>query len=271
MNNGTEKIGFVGAGKMASAIISGILDSGLFKKENILASEYSEQSAKDAEERLGIKVFSNNLELVKNVDVVVFCVKPFVFKEVLEQVSKVFTPSKLAVSIVAGMRTETIEELLPKKSRVVRVMPNTPALIKEGMSATTNGRYANEEDSRLIEDIFKSVGAVVKVEEDLIDAVTGVSGSGPAFYYNMIEELAQGGVKLGLDYETSILLSAKTALGAAKMVLDKIDTTKNLMQAVTTKGGTTEVGLNVMRDGDFDKIIHKVVFETAKKAKELGS
>lgn len=263
------KLGFIGCGKMASAIIGGCLASNEFNKENIFASEINDIARKNASENLGIKIFNNNIEVVKNADVIVFCVKPFVIKDVLKEVAPFVTKEKLVISIAAGIKIQTIKEFLTN-AKIIRVMPNTPAMVKEGISAICPDNGIDEISKQTAQKIMNSVGETVLTEEKFIDAITALSGSGPAYYYKIIDEMANAAVKLGLDYETALKLSAQTAIGSGKMILQSGIDVPTLIKNVTTPGGCTEVGNKVLADSDITKILYDTIFETAKKAKELG-
>lgn len=265
-----KKIGFIGLGKMASAIIGGVINSGFLKAEQIYGAEINPEIALNKSEELGIKTFIDNAELVKNVDIIVLSVKPFVVKDVLDSVKSVIKPNQKIISILAGVSTEKIQKLLEKEMSVVRIMPNTPALLKSGMSGVAKGKYATEEDFDFAFNMFSNVGKVVKIDESKIDIVTAISGSGPAYYYYFIEEMAKAGQKLGLDYETSLLLSAQTALGSAKMVMETGVDVATLIKNVTTPGGCTAVGNDCLNNSDVSAVIFDTIEQTAKKAKELG-
>jgi len=266
-----KKIGFIGAGTMAKAIISGLLHSGNVLPENILASEISEDLAQKASETLGIKVVTDNKAVAKNSEIIILCVKPYgVIESVLYEIKELITPNKLIVSIAAGVSTDFIETTLEHKTHVIRVMPNTPAVVNEGMSAVCKGRHATDEQADLILELFKSVGRAIRVPERLINTVTGISGSGPAFIYLIIEALADGGLKLGLTKQAALELAAQTCLGAAKMVLETGKHPSVLKDEVTTPGGCTIAGLLVMEEEKVRYAMSKTVIETAKAASGLG-
>lgn len=265
-----KTIGFIGAGKMATAIIKGLLKSGLFDKKHVMASEPNEQNAKKLEQELGIKVVNNNREIASQADIILLSVKPFVVKDVLTEIEDKIDDSKLIVTIAAGISTAKVEEILEKTARVIKVMPNTPALVGEGMSAVCKGENATEKDFECVLKIFESVGKVVKATEDQIDAITGVSGSGPAFYYYIINEIAKAGEKLGLDYKTALTLSAQTALGSAKMILETGVEPEQLITNVTTPGGTTAEGNKVLNESNIADILYETVEKTAQKSELMG-
>lgn len=266
-----KKIGFIGAGTMAKAIIKGLLNSGVIVAENIVASEISEDLASKASEILGVKVITDNKEVTKNSDILFLCVKPYgVIESVLYEIKDFITPNKLIVSIAAGVSTDFIETTLERKTHVVRVMPNTPCVVNEGMSGVAKGRYATDEQADLIVELFNNVGRAIRVPERLINAVTGISGSGPAFIYLIIEALADGGLKLGLTKQAALELAAQTCLGAAKTVLETGKHPSVLKDEVTTPGGCTIAGLMILEEEKVRSAMSKTVIETAKAASGLG-
>ena len=263
------KLGFIGCGKMATAIISGCLSSSVFSKDNVFASEINPDARKTAEEKFGIKVFDNNPEVINSADVIIFCVKPFVIKDVLKEISPFIKPNQVVISIVAGVKIQTIKEFLPS-STIIRVMPNTPAMVKAGISAICPDTSASQEEIELAKIIMGSVGEIVQTEEKYIDIITALSGSGPAFYYEMINDMAKSANKMGLDYETALKLSAQTAIGSGEMILKSGTDPLTLIKNVTTPGGCTAVGNEVLAHNNIEEILDEVIVKTAKKAKELG-
>lgn len=267
----TKKIGFIGAGTMGSAIIEGLLDTAFVNHQEVFASEIDKNKAKEIHEKLHIKVFTDNNDLANICDVIVLCVKPYFIKDVIEQIKDNITEKKIILSIAAGVKTQTIEEIIDKNIEVIRVMPNTPASIKQGMSVISKGKYATENTAKYALELFSKVGESIEVEESLIDAVTGISGSGPAFIYLIIEAMAQGGIELGLDKDKAIKLACQTAIGGANMILKYNEKSpEQLRKEVATPGGSTERGLITMEEEKiFEKLI-KTVKDTAKRAEELG-
>lgn len=262
-----KNIGFIGCGKMASAIIGAISSNSDFC---VRGSEIDEQLAQNASKRLNIDVFSDNKELVRTSDVVFIATKPNQVEEVLKGIEDVFTSDKLLVSIAAGVNTGKIENILTN-AKVVRIMPNTPALVKEGMFGICRGSKASEDDEKFISELLTSIGKCIAVEEAQMDIVTAISGSGPAFFYQVIEDMARAGEKLGLEYEKSLILAAQTALGSAKMVFNRGETTvQTLIDNVATKGGCTFVGIEEMKKNNSHDLFYKVISQTTKKASELG-
>ncbi len=264
------KIGFIGCGKMASAIIKGTISSGFIAKENIKGSEVNCDIAEAAQKRLGIEVLTDNKCLVIDSDVIFIATKPNYAGEVLNEIKDELTPEKLVVSIAAGISTSKIEDIIGR-NRVIRVMPNTPALVLEGMSGICKGSYAADEDADFVMEMLSSIGKCIEVSEEQMDIVTAISGSGPAFFYKVIEDMACAGEKLGLEYEKSLMLATQTAIGSAKMVMNRGElSVQTLIDNVATKGGCTFVGVSAMSEGNSEKLFYDVIEKTAKKANELG-
>lgn len=214
-------VGFLGAGRMAQALARGFIGAGVVKCENIIASS-PRQDITYIEEigALGCQTTYENTEVVEKSDVVILAVKPPIVPKVLAEISPMMTQRQLMISIALGISVRNLEQMLPRKTRVIRVMPNTPCLVRAGASVFSRGTSTIEGDNELLKKMFTSVGMCEEVPEVLIDAVTGLSGSGPAYMYIAIEALADGGVKMGIPRDLSIRLAAQTLMGAAKMVLD---------------------------------------------------
>jgi pyrroline-5-carboxylate reductase len=268
--NKNYKIGFVGCGKMASAIIKGVISSKILPSENIIGSEVNLEVAQSAKQRLNIEVIADNKALTRDCDVIFVATKPNYASQVLEEIKDELTPKKLLVSIMAGVSTSKIENIVGKQ-RVVRVMPNTPALVLEGMSGVCKGSYATEDDAQFVVELLSNIGKAIEVTEAQIDIVTAISGSGPAFFYKVIEDMARAGEKLGLDYEKSLQLAVQTAIGSAKMINQRGETpVQTLIDNVATKGGCTFVGITVMNEENSKKLFYDVIAQTTQKASELG-
>lgn len=265
-----RNIGFIGCGKMASAIISGILSSNEAENYIITGSEVNAEFAQSAKSRLNIDVLTDNTELVKKSDIVFVATKPNNVVDVLEQIKSVINKNTLVVSIAAGVCTSKIENIL-HDNRVVRIMPNTPALVKLGMFGMCKGSKATDADLKTVEEILSVIGKCIAVEESQMDIVTAISGSGPAFFYQVIEDMARAGEKLGLDYEKSLVLATQTALGSAQMVFNRGETSvQTLVDNVATKGGCTYVGICEMNEHNSSKLFYDVIDKTAQKANALG-
>lgn len=264
-----KKIGFIGCGKMASAIIKGILASSL--KCELKGSEINPDVAQEAQKRLQIPVMTDNKMLTLDSDVIFIAVKPNCVVDILKDIKSELTPDKLVVSIAAGVNTAKIEAIIGA-NRVVRVMPNTPALVLEGMSAVCKGKFATDEDAQFVVGLLSNIGKCIELkDESQMDIVTAISGSGPAFFYKVIEDMARAGEKLGMDYDKSLMLATQTALGSAKMVFNRGELpVQKLIDNVATKGGCTFVGISVMNDKNSDELFYDVIKDTTKKAHELG-
>ena len=269
VKNMNNKIGFIGSGKMANAIIKGIIDSKHYCADNIFVSDLNQETLDKIQKEFGLNTTTDNKNVIKNANVIVMAVKPFILKEVLEAIKNEITKDHLIISIAAGISIKDIQTIIPN-TPVIRVMPNTPALVNEGMSAICKGDYTKENHSKLAVEIFKSVGKVIESEEKFIDIITAISGSGPAFYYYIIDEIAKAGEKLGLDYETCLRLSAQTAYGSAKMIMETQTSPEQLITNVTTPGGCTAVGNDLLKNSDISKVLYDTIEGTMKKAKSLG-
>lgn len=270
MNKEFKKVGFIGCGKMASAIIHGVLNSGFLTQNNIMASEINEDLANAKKEELNINVITDNKTVAKYSDVIFLATKPNLIKDVLEEIKSELKPQQLIVSIAAGVSTKTIEETLNNEFAVIRVMPNAPAIVLEGMSGIVQGKFADEKDIKFVEEFLSNIGKCMVIEEDKIDILTAISGSGPAFFYKTINEIARAGEKLGLDYEKALLLSIQTALGSAKLMLESDLTPEKLIENIATKGGCTQVGVDYMESANTKELFFETVKKTAEKAKVLG-
>lgn len=265
-----QKVGFIGCGKMASAIIKGVLDSKFLSNKDIIASEVSDEFANNKKSELGIEVFTDNKFVAKNSDVIFLATKPHFIKDVLSEIKQELTSDKLIVSIAAGVSTKTIEDEIGSQIPVIRVMPNAPALILEGMSGIAKGQFAKDEHIDFVKEFLSKIGKCILIDEDKIDVLTAISGSGPAFFYQIIHEMALGGKCLGLNYEDALLLAIQTAIGSAKLMMQSDLTAEELVQNVATKGGCTEVGINFMKTANTEKLFYELIEKTAQKSKGLG-
>lgn len=263
-----KKIGFIGCGKMASAIISGITSAKLTETNNITASEINQDFARIKSEELSIKVLCNNNEVAKNSDIIFIATKPSQVVNVLETLE--LNETKLIVSIAAGVKISNIEKYT-QKAPVIRVMPNAPLTVQEGMSAIVKGTFAKEEDVLIVKEILESLGKCIVTYESQIDIVTAISGSGPAFFYKIIHEMALAGEKLGMSYQDALLLAEQTALGSAKLMMNSKLTPTELIENISTKGGCTEVGVSVMNNADTETLMNEVILKTKEKAEALGN
>ena len=267
----TNKIAFIGGGQMAEALIGGLLAGRLCPAESIWVTDPVAARGDHLKSQFGVRVGSANREAIAWANVVVLAVKPQTLPAVLSEVGPALAQSQsLVVSIVAGVTIKTIAEQMGGAMRVVRAMPNTPALVREGMTALALGSGVSEEDSRLARTVFEAVGRVVLVEERLMDAVTGLSGSGPAYVFLAIEALADGGVQMGLPRQTAELLAAQTVLGSARLVLESGVHPAQLKDRVASPGGTTIAGLYQLEQGSFRATLMAAVEAATIRSKELG-
>ena len=241
--SGDPTVAFIGAGNMAGALIRGLIGTGTVVAERIIAADPEEAKLEDLGRTLGIRTTRDNAEAVRDADVVVLATKPQVFSSVLPTLSGSLRADALVVSIAAGVSTGTIERTLRQETRVVRTMPNTPALVGAGATAVAGGKHATDADLVLVETLFRSVGLCVRVPEAQIDAVTGLSGSGPAYVFAMIEALRDAGVREGLSEDVSLGLASQTVFGAARLLLEQKEPPETLRARVTSPGGTTRAGL----------------------------
>ena len=264
------KIGFIGGGNMAEALVKGLIQ-GTFPAGEILVSEPAESRRKLLETRYGIQVLEENLEVVRACDLLVLAVKPQIADEVLSGFAGAFGSQKLMISILAGVATASLEGHFDGRPRVVRAMPNTPSLVGEGATALSPGRFATADDLLAARHLFETVGAVQVVGEALMDAVTGLSGSGPAYVFTIIEALADGGVKAGLPRETAAALAVQTVLGAARLVQESGEHPAVLRDRVCSPGGTTIAGVKALEEKGVRGALMEAVERAAARSRELGS
>jgi len=256
---------------MATALARGLVRAEMVPAGAITACDPSDDARRAfAGEIPGAAVEANNAASVARADVVFLAVKPQQMNEALAAIRDALASDSLVVSIAAGVTLQRLEAALPAGQRVVRVMPNTPCLIGRGASGFSLGRKATKSDAKLVASLLSAVGAAFEVPEKLLDAVTGLSGSGPAFVYSMIEALAAGGAAEGLPTELAIELSARTVAGAAEMVLQTQESPAVLRDRVTSPGGTTVAGLAVLRERGFNEALVEAVRAAARRSAELG-
>jgi len=265
----TRKIAFIGGGQMAEAMISGLVSGQVCPAESIWATDPVAERRDRLKGQFGIRVGSANREAVAWADVIVLAVKPQTLSAVLSEVGPHLIHG-LVISIVAGVTIRTIAEQTGGTARVVRAMPNTPALVREGMTALAMGVGVSDDDAGLVRTIFETVGRVVAVEERLMDAVTGLSGSGPAYVFQAIEALADGGVMVGLPRQTAELLAAQTVFGSARLVLESGVHPAQLKDRVASPGGTTIAGLHQLEQRGFRAALMAAVEAATTRSKELG-
>jgi pyrroline-5-carboxylate reductase len=264
------KIGFIGAGKMATALASGFIKAGIVQSEDVVASDVVPAARKHFGEATAARTAAENSSVVQSSEILFLAVKPQQMHEVLTALSHSLSPKHLVVSIAAGIKLEQMVEILGEKRRVVRVMPNTPCLVKAGASGFALGGTASRDDAATVQKLLSTVGIAFEVSESLLDAVTGLSGSGPAYAFQMIEALSDGGVRAGLPRSIATQLAAQTLYGAAKMVLETGDHPGQLKDAVTSPGGTTIAGLHELERGGLRAALMNAVVAATQRAQELG-
>lgn len=264
-----KTIGFIGGGNMAEALIRGLLAGGVPTADILVAEPVAERRASLAD-RYGIAVTEDNRSVAAASDVIILAVKPQTAPAVLAEIGAAVTPEKLLVSIMAGIRTDAIEAACPAGARLVRVMPNTPALVLEAASAIAPGACATGGDISLTRRIFELVGKAWLVEEKLLDAVTGLSGSGPAYVLTFIEALSDAGVKNGLPRDVAAGLAAQTVFGTARLLLETREHPALLREKVTSPGGTTIAGLHALENEGFRGTVINAVDAATARSKELG-
>ena len=261
-----QNIAFIGTGKMATALISCIHKSN--PGYSIIASNHKEENLKKIKSEFKIKTTTDNKEAVRNSGIVFLCVKPQDIDKVLNEIKSV-VKSQLIVSIAAGIKTKHIENILGHK-RVIRVMPNINCLVGEMASGFCKGRYATKEDVEIVEKLLNSAGISFLIKEELIDALSAISGSGPAFFAYFIELMAYAGIKNGLPKEISYKLAAKTALGTGKLLLEKNVSPDELIKTVASKKGVTLEGLKILKKYKVKNILTETINAAIKRSKELG-
>lgn len=266
----TKKFGFIGAGNMAEAMMKGMMASGLCTAEELIASEVVPARREYMAKALGITVTADNTEVVKEAKTIILAVKPNIVGPVLDELKPMLTADHLVISIAAGVKISFIEAHLNWGVRVIRVMPNQPCMVSASASGFALGKSAKKEDKDLVQKIFDSVGVAFAMDEKLLDAVTGLSGSGPAYIYLVIEAMADGGVLSGLPRDVAQALAAQTVLGAAKTVLEAKGHPAQWKDMVASPAGTTIEGLKVLEESAVRGAFIKAVEAATKKSVELG-
>lgn len=264
------KIGFIGAGRMAQALSKGFSNAGLVKVGNMMCSDVNQEMLNLISESVGIGTTKDNLEVVKSSDVVVIAVKPHMVSGVLKDIAKFIHVNHLIVSIAAGITIHQMEKVLPPGTRLIRVMPNTPALVQCGASIFSCGSNTCSEDEILVKQLFSSIGFCAQLPEKHLDAVTGLSGSGPAYGFMAVEALADGGVKMGLPRDVALKLAAQTLMGAAKMVLETGQHPGELKDGVCSPGGTTIAGVHHLETHGYRGALIGAVVAASKRSQELA-
>jgi pyrroline-5-carboxylate reductase len=267
---GSLRLGFIGAGRMATALAKGFVSAGLAKSAQLLASDPLPAAAEEFARMTGGRTVAENRQVAAESEVLFLAVKPQQMNEVLNQLRGTLAKKHLVISIAAGIPLSTIQQGLGDGPRLVRVMPNTPCLVGQGASAYCLGPGATAEDGSMVGQLLSAVGRAVEVPEKLLDAVTGLSGSGPAFVYVMIEALSDGGVNVGLPRDVATLLAAQTVLGAAQMVLQTTQHPGVLKDQVASPGGTTIAGLQALEEHGLRASLIAAVEAATNRSIELG-
>ena len=262
-------IGFVGTGNMGEALIRGLLKAGVAEPTQILGSDPRTDRSAELAERYGIRTTDDNTEVARQADILILSIKPQVMERVLDEIGPGIHAQALVISIAAGVPLAAIEARLPQ-ARVIRTMPNTPALVGAGATAIAMGGHATDGDLKAAHRIFDSVGMTVALDEAQMDAVTGLSGSGPAYVFLVIEALADAGVKVGLSRHHAQALAAQTLLGSAKLLIETDEHPGRLKDMVTSPGGTAIVGLHTLESGGLRTTLMDAVEAATKRSRELG-
>ena len=269
LNN--KKIGIIGTGNMGEALVSGLVSSQKAGPGHIICTDVRQDSLESVKEKYGVMTTTNNIDAIKESEIIIYSVKPQILASVLKETAPFLDMSKLIISIAAGVPLAAIESCVNKKLRLIRVMPNIAAFVKEGASAIAAGQHTHKDDIKLAKAIFDSVGRSVFIEENiLMDAITGLSGSGPAYIFLIVDALADAGVKMGLSRKDALFLSSQTVLGAAKLLLETKEHPGQLKDRVTSPGGTAIAGIHTLEKGGLRTTLINAVEAATTRSKELG-
>ena len=264
------RFAFIGGGNMAEALVKGLLSGLGVKPQQLIATDVVPERRSYMQTTYGITTSADNKHAVQESTVVILAVKPQIMPMILEEIAPVVNSEKLVISIAAGITLQTLQRALGDSRRVVRVMPNTPALVLAGAAGISPGKAATAQDVALVECIFNAVGRAMVVSDEMMDVVTGLSGSGPAFIFALIEGLSDGGVLMGLGRQTATLLAAQTVLGAAKMVLETGKHPGELKDMVTSPAGTTIAGMQALESGGLRGLMMEAVRRATERSEALG-
>jgi pyrroline-5-carboxylate reductase len=264
-----KKIGLIGTGKIGETILSALINSNKINLKNIIASVKQKNRIQELEKKLKIKITINNTEVVKYSDIIIIATKPQNVKDVLNEIKDIELTEKLIISVAASVTTEFIQQNLKQNTSIIRAMPNTPCLISKGMTAIARGGFTKDNDLLFAESIFKLLGRTKILDEKYMDAVTGLSASGPAFIYIVIESLTEAGVKVGLPRDVAQELAAQMVFGASSMVLETGEHPALLKDVVTTPAGCTIDGILELEEGKLRVTLIKAVVKATERAKQL--
>ena len=267
-----KKIAILGAGNMGDALVSGLIGSESSAPKNIICTDVRQSMLDEIKSKYKVRTTSNNLKAVGEADIIIYAVKPQILATVLIETAPKLDMSKLVISIAAGVPLAAMETCVQKDLRLIRVMPNIAAAVKEAATAIAAGAHATQEDVNLAMEIFSSIGKCIFLEEnDLMDATTGLSGSGPAYIFLIVDALADAGVKVGLSRQDSLFLAAQTVLGAAKLLMETQEHPAQLKDKVTSPGGTAIAGLATLESGGLRTTLINAVEVATNRSKELGA
>jgi pyrroline-5-carboxylate reductase len=266
-----ERIGFIGAGQMATVLAHGFVKAGLTTSDHLLASDVDERARQRFTQTTSGRAIHDNAQVVGQSDVIIFAVKPQQMAKVASEIRGKIAADRLVVSICAGVRLASLAEWLGEELRIIRVMPNPPCLVGQGATAFSLGARATAEDGALVEQLFGALGSAWKVEEKLLDAVTAMASSGTGFLYVVIEAMSDAGVRLGLPRDVATAMAAKTMLGSAQMVLATGEHPAVLKDRVASPGGTTIAGLHALESGGLRAALIDAVLAAAQRSVELGA
>jgi len=265
-----KTIGVIGAGHIGAAVIGGLIKAKLTTPKNIIASRRSENSLAELAKTFGIHTTTDNKKVAKSSDIIVLAIKPMNSRDVLNEIKDSVTPSQVIISVMAGIKTSFINSVIGVECPVIRTMPNTPVLVDSGATAISKGKFAGEEDLKIAHTIFKSIGTVEVVPENLLDAVTGLSGSGPAYIYMVIEAMTDGGVRMGIPRQIAFRLAAQTVFGAAKLVIETGKHPAILKDEVTTPGGTAIAAVAELETHGLRTMLINAVSTATARSQELS-
>lgn len=267
-----KTIGFIGAGNMAETLFGGLISTSRSKPSNIICSDVRQDRLETLKQKYGVQTASDNSAVIRAAQIIIFAVKPQIMAGVIKETAAALDASKLVISIAAGVPLAAIESSIQKNVRLIRAMPNVCVAVKEGATAIAAGKHAKKEDIDLAMEIFSSVGRCIHLKgNNLMDAVTGLSGSGPAYIFMILDALADAGVKMGLSRQDALILSSQTVLGAARMLLETQLHPGELKDMVTSPGGTTIAGLHALERGGLRTTLIDAVEAATLRSRELGA
>lgn len=265
-----QHLGFIGAGNMASALIKGLIESGVYDRQHLSAADKDKEALERVSGNFAVKCHTSNLDLATESSIIVLAVKPQNMREALEEMKAAIRDDHLIISIAAGIPLRMIRDIAGRDIPLIRVMPNTPALVQKGVSALAAGELATVEHMDMARKIFGAVGDTVEVDEILMDAVTALSGSGPGYVFRIMECMVDAGINVGLEKETALNLVVQTFIGAAHLAKASDDSLSELRQKVTSPGGTTAAGLAVFNEKGLREMTVEAIDAACKRSLELG-